>query len=473
MRSAPTTDRATWCPTPAARSAASRLRVEVSKNASTAASSHDGEFVTSTTTFAPASAWASPSPVRLLTPEEGEADTASWPRSRGISFLPMSPLPPITTIFMPGLLECRQTGPVLTFPSLFLLFGDDDVLGVLRVQDDGDEARLVLVAGIPADAVQAAGRLVEGVTGLEDLGLVVVDGPLVLALQDVPEGRAGVAVRRLHLARRQRHLDHRGLRLLPVQLLDDVPLGEQLDLNPAFAVSAVLRQGHPADRESTEDNRQQAASHDFSSDRTRACSSFRNKDAGAILCWSGGVFLGFATRASDRGREYGQAYSIPRARLTSPTLPGRGGWTTNSIKRAVGRLVLRVSLSMDEAPTTVIIQRYLDALPGDAAELMVRELLERAVGRLRLLCAMFLYKSYPRLTRPPVNLETDELLGGVVAGLLTALRATCPPTVRGFFALATQHMRWQLNDLARRLEERPAAAALTEAGVAAPPASTA
>ena len=129
---------------------------------------------------------------------------------------------------------------------------------------------------------------------------------------------------------------------------------------------------------------------------------------------------------------------------------------------------------MDEAQTTVIIQRYLDALPGDAtAEPIVRELLEQAAGRLRLLWATFLHKSYPRLTRPPVNLETDELLGGVVAGLLTALRTTRPPTVRQFFALANQHIRWQLNDLVRRLDERPAAAALPEAGVAAPPASTA
>jgi RNA polymerase sigma-70 factor (ECF subfamily) len=71
-----------------------------------------------------------------------------------------------------------------------------------------------------------------------------------------------------------------------------------------------------------------------------------------------------------------------------------------------------------------------------------------------------------------VNLETDELLGGVVAGLLTALRTTRPPTVRQFFALANQHMRWQLNDLARRLDQQPAAAALEESGVAAPPAST-
>src|SRR5262245_14322195 len=285
------------------------VRVDVSKNSSTALSSHDGEFVTSTTTSAPASALASPSPVRVLTPDEGEADTASWPRprKRGISFLPMRPLPPITTIFMLDLLEFRHDiGAVNRFPPptsgpraiargwrsllLFLLLGDDDVLGVLRVQDDGDQARLVLLAGVPADAVQAAGRLVEGVPGLEDLGLVAVDGPLVLALEDVAERRTGMAVRRLHLAGRQRHLDHRGLRLLPVHLLDDVPLGEQLDLNASFAVSAVLRQGHPADGEGAKDNRQQAASHDLSSDRTRACSPFRNKDIGAILCWSGGVF---------------------------------------------------------------------------------------------------------------------------------------------------------------------------------------
>ncbi|HYH64856.1 MAG TPA: sigma-70 family RNA polymerase sigma factor, partial [Urbifossiella sp.] len=95
--------------------------------------------------------------------------------------------------------------------------------------------------------------------------------------------------------------------------------------------------------------------------------------------------------------------------------------------------------------------------------------LGRSVGRLRLLCATLLHKSYPRLTRPPVNLEADELLDGVVAALLTALRATRPASVRQFFALAGQHMRWQLNDLARRLDERPPATALPEAGVAAPP----
>src|SRR6516162_4457534 len=128
---------------------------------------------------------------------------------------------------------------------------------------------------------------------------------------------------------------------------------------------------------------------------------------------------------------------------------------------------------MQQEPTTAVIQRYLDALPGDpAAELIIRELLDRAVGRLRLLCATHLHRKYPRLAQPPVNLETDELLGGVVAGLLTALRTVRPQSVRQFFALACQHMRWQLNDVARRLDERPRAAALAESGVAAPPGSS-
>jgi RNA polymerase sigma-70 factor (ECF subfamily) len=127
---------------------------------------------------------------------------------------------------------------------------------------------------------------------------------------------------------------------------------------------------------------------------------------------------------------------------------------------------------MNEAPTTAVIQRYLDALPGDpTAEPIIRDLLDRAVGRLRLLCATHLHRRYPRLARPPVNLETDELLGGLVAGLLAAMRTVRPQTVRQFFALASQHMRWLLNDVARRLDEQPVAAALAESGVAAPPSS--
>src|SRR5262245_38532719 len=112
IRSAPTTDSATWCPTAAAASAARRLRADVSKNSNTALSSNEGEFDTSTTTEAPASTSASPSPVSVLTPEERDAATASWPRSRsrGINFFPLIPVPPITTIFMLRLLVGRP-GP--------------------------------------------------------------------------------------------------------------------------------------------------------------------------------------------------------------------------------------------------------------------------------------------------------------------------------------------------------------------------
>src|SRR5262245_41964737 len=101
-RSVPTIDSATWCPTPARASAASRFVPEVSKNLRTAASSNEGELATSTTTWAPASASASPSPVIVLTPESGEAARTSWPLPRRMltSLEPMRPLPPITTIFM-------------------------------------------------------------------------------------------------------------------------------------------------------------------------------------------------------------------------------------------------------------------------------------------------------------------------------------------------------------------------------------
>jgi RNA polymerase sigma-70 factor (ECF subfamily) len=127
---------------------------------------------------------------------------------------------------------------------------------------------------------------------------------------------------------------------------------------------------------------------------------------------------------------------------------------------------------MDEEGTTAAVQRYLAQLAGDApAEPVVRALLDRAVRRLHLLCASLLHRSYPRLTRPPLHLEADELLSAVVERLLKALRQARPGTVRQFFALAGQHMRWELNDLARRLDEQPAAVELREGLVPAPPGS--
>ena len=128
---------------------------------------------------------------------------------------------------------------------------------------------------------------------------------------------------------------------------------------------------------------------------------------------------------------------------------------------------------MDEEHTTAVVQRYLDELVGDEAppESAVRALLDRAVRRLHELCAALLHRSYPRLTRPPLNVQADELLGAVVERLLKALREVRPGTVRQFFALASQHMRWELNEMARRLDEQPVAVELRDELAPAPASS--
>ncbi|OWK45452.1 sigma-70 family RNA polymerase sigma factor [Fimbriiglobus ruber] len=130
---------------------------------------------------------------------------------------------------------------------------------------------------------------------------------------------------------------------------------------------------------------------------------------------------------------------------------------------------------MEEGRTTAAVQGYLDELAGapgaTAAEPVVSALLGRSVGRLHHLCAALLHRSYPRLTRPPLGLDVDELLGAVVERLIKALRQARPRTVRGFFALANQHIRWELNDLARRLDEQPPPVVVREEIVPAPASS--
>jgi RNA polymerase sigma-70 factor (ECF subfamily) len=110
---------------------------------------------------------------------------------------------------------------------------------------------------------------------------------------------------------------------------------------------------------------------------------------------------------------------------------------------------------VNDEKTTAAVQLYLDALASDeAAEPIVRALLERAVCRLHLLCANLLNRKYRRLTLPPLSLRPDEMLDAVVERLIKAMQSVRPQSVRQFFALANQHMRWELNDLARRLDKR-------------------
>ena len=131
---------------------------------------------------------------------------------------------------------------------------------------------------------------------------------------------------------------------------------------------------------------------------------------------------------------------------------------------------------MEQQNTTAAVERYLDELPsaaGDSsAEPVVRALLDKSVRRLHQLCVSFLYKRYPRLSRPPLNLEANELLGAVVARLMKALREARPTSARQFFALASQHLRWELNEMARRLDKQPAVAELLDESVPAPASSS-
>ena len=149
----------------------------------------------------------------------------------------------------------------------------------------------------------------------------------------------------------------------------------------------------------------------------------------------------------------------------------RGSWTADraapiAIPTSFYRFI------MGEEHTTAAVQRYLDALAGDQpAEPIVRALLDRAARRLQLLCKNLLYRKYRRLTLPPLNLQPDEMLSAVVERLLKAMRSVRPQTVREFFALANQHMRWELNDLARRLDEQPNFVMLDSDRVPAPPSS--
>jgi RNA polymerase sigma-70 factor (ECF subfamily) len=113
---------------------------------------------------------------------------------------------------------------------------------------------------------------------------------------------------------------------------------------------------------------------------------------------------------------------------------------------------------MSEGDTIAAVQSYLDELAGNTpAEPIIRALLDRVARRLHLLCVTLLHRCYPHLTRPPLNVQADELLGAVTERLLRALREARPQNVRRFFALANQHMRSELDDLSRRFDAQSAA----------------
>jgi RNA polymerase sigma factor (sigma-70 family) len=126
--------------------------------------------------------------------------------------------------------------------------------------------------------------------------------------------------------------------------------------------------------------------------------------------------------------------------------------------------------------TTLLVQEHLNRLAeistDENAHPIVRELIAQTANRLHILCASMLSRNYPRLMKPPLNLQPEELLSSVVERMLKAMKEFRPEGVRQFFALATRHIRWELNDLARRLDCQDRAQALDESKLAAPVDST-
>jgi RNA polymerase sigma factor (sigma-70 family) len=100
---------------------------------------------------------------------------------------------------------------------------------------------------------------------------------------------------------------------------------------------------------------------------------------------------------------------------------------------------------IDDSRQTVRLQGWLERLQsGDEAAL--DELLRHAGDRLEKLTRQML-RAHPAVRRWA---ETGDVLQGALMRLVRALRQVHPASLRDFFALATQQVRRELIDLARR-----------------------
>jgi RNA polymerase sigma factor (sigma-70 family) len=96
--------------------------------------------------------------------------------------------------------------------------------------------------------------------------------------------------------------------------------------------------------------------------------------------------------------------------------------------------------------SSVDLQRLIDRFqPGDLE--VRRELLERAVDRLRRLAAKMLGESFPRLQGEH---DVDSVVNETWIRLLQALEQSSPATVQDFFRLAAHKIRQVLLDMADR-----------------------
>jgi RNA polymerase sigma factor (sigma-70 family) len=100
---------------------------------------------------------------------------------------------------------------------------------------------------------------------------------------------------------------------------------------------------------------------------------------------------------------------------------------------------------------TAVLQRIIDRMRSGDGEAR-RELIERAYERLRHLSAVILRRSFPRLKRAPALVDTTDVANESAYRLYQALAEIQPATVRDFFRLAAQKIRWLLLDLAKQVD---------------------
>ncbi len=98
---------------------------------------------------------------------------------------------------------------------------------------------------------------------------------------------------------------------------------------------------------------------------------------------------------------------------------------------------------------TAVLQHFIDRMRSGDAEAR-RELIDRAYERLRHLSAVILRKSFPRLKGAPALVDTTDVANESAYRLYQALAQIQPETVRDFFRLAAQRIRWLLLDLAKQ-----------------------
>jgi RNA polymerase sigma factor (sigma-70 family) len=121
-----------------------------------------------------------------------------------------------------------------------------------------------------------------------------------------------------------------------------------------------------------------------------------------------------------------------------------------SVCRDTPRWRERQQLSLGDDPTAEL-QELIDRVnQGDDAARM--DLIDRAFERLRQLSALILRKNFPRLKAAPTLVDTTDVAHESAYRLYHALAEIRPTTVRDFFRLAAQRIRWLLLDLAREAD---------------------